>query len=176
MKKIIVAMVLLTNGTIAAAEGPTTIWSHYKAGMTKAEVKAIYERVTPITAECSAVVYPGYESGKLSRIDLEYAIKGTTGTRCADVISESLVAKYGEPHATEREMKLNDCGNPYASGLAGALAGLCEAMTGDEPARYTYRRWINDGIEITLKRDASSETIWWLAYRPAVKADVKAKL
>jgi hypothetical protein len=154
------------------------LWNNTTVGMSKAQVKALYPKnVVELGDGCFADLDFDYEKGGLQQVSLEWSAKDRN-KRCADVVVQSLFAKYGKPKLEDREVQLTDCGNPYAGGVAGFLAAFCDAAGGDEPRYYNYSRWFIDGIEITLKLNSASETEWWLVYRLAVgpSKDAASKL
>ena len=157
---------------------PLLLWNNIQAGITKAEFKALWpKRTTPLGDGCFADIGAGFSRGKLDSVSLEWSARDTS-KRCADVISRSLHSKYGEPAAISSDVQIGDCGNSHAGGLAGALAGLCEGLGGEDPKTNLYYRWISDGVEITLKRSANNEWQWSIEYRQAVESSevVKNKL
>ncbi|SLK12992.1 hypothetical protein SAMN06295987_1241 [Novosphingobium mathurense] len=139
-----------------------------RVGMTKAEVKALYpKRLVPLSEGCHAVVSTEYGTKGLTRVNLEWSIRDDSTKKCGEMVTNTLLEKYGEPSASEREIKENDCGSQYASGLAGKLAALCKSMGGEGPEYFQYHRWLIDGIEITIKVDAKADDPhWWAVYRP----------
>lgn len=164
---IIAAQIAAASASPGSSDG-RMIWNDLHADMTKAEVKSLYPKnSTELGEGCYADINPRYNKGKLDQVNLEWSTKDDN-QRCADVVYATLSAKYGQPALNETQIKANDCGNGNAGGIAGAMAGICEAMGGGEPDHYTFHRWFHDEIEITLKRDSENDYQWWLVYRPQV--------
>jgi hypothetical protein len=163
--------ILLAAVAQAAASPPgnTLLWNNVHAGISKADFKALWpKRTTPLGDGCFADVGAEFSRGRLETVTLEWSAKDTS-KRCGDVVSRSLHSKYGEPVALASDVEVGDCGNSYAGGLAGALAGLCEGLGGEDPKTSKYYRWVADGVEITLKRSADNEWQWSIKYRPALQ-------
>lgn len=169
-------MIAILLASAAAAQGQAlpsegmVLWNNIRAGISKAEFKALWpKRTTALADGCFADVGADFNRGKLETVKLEWSANDTN-KRCADVVSASLHGKYGEPVALASDVELRDCGNEYASGLAGALAGLCKSLGGEEPKTSRLYRWVRDGIEITFKRSGDNESEWYLVYRAAVSS------
>lgn len=169
MKKFVALMAGLLISTPVHA---TTLWGGLSEGMSKAEVKALYpKRSTLLMEGCGADISPEYQKGKLTAVGLEYASKSEA--RCGEIITQTLIEKYGEPLAIETEIERNSCGSTYEGGVSGLLASLCKASGGDAPREIVYRKWEVDGVEVALKRYTDDEKTWWLIYRPVVKGDAE---
>jgi hypothetical protein len=163
---ILLAVALIQAET--SPDGRLVLWNNLRAGMSKAEFKALWPvRRTELGDGCFADIGAEFNRGKLEAVTLEYIVKDNE--RCADVVSSSLASKYGEPVAIASDTQVGSCGNEYAGGLAGALAGLCKGLGGEDPKTSRIYRWIKDGVEITFRRSTENEYEWYLVYRAAVQ-------
>lgn len=160
-------------------QAPTLIlWNNLYSGMSKAQFKSLWPKLRTALGEgCFADIGAGFSHGKLESVTLEWS-GSDTNKRCAEVVSGSLHTKYGKPRALAQDVEVGDCGDSSGGGLFGALSALCEGMGGEDPTSTKYYRWVNDGVEITLKRNLGSEALWWLEYRAAIEPskDVSNKL
>lgn len=159
---------LLVATPVMAQDAPVKLWGNITAGMTEAEVKALYKfpkqgLIGPdsfrfpieITEKCDATVEPKYE--RIEKVDRVRKVK-LEGTNCSATVRDGLIAKYGEPVSTDDTTK---------------AASRMQAKLGTG-VQEIVERWVKDGVEIKLVRRPTHMDIWEFHYSPATVANAAA--
>lgn len=167
---------LLVAGALtgAAPEQPLRLWNNLYVGMTKPEFKALYPKLrTELGGGCQADVSADFNRVGLERAKLEWSTRDEHD-RCAEVVAQSLVAKYGPAQSHTADFSSGGSCGSATGGLAGALSSLCKASGGEDPVANRYYTWLSEGVLITLKVEARRNDRWWLRYEAAVVASADA--
>ena len=168
MMKMTMTIAALMAAAPAMAQEPVKLWGNISAGMTEAEVKALYKfpkqgLIGPdsyrfeidITDKRDATVEPKYE--RIAKVDRVRKVK-LEGTNCSATVRDGLIAKYGEPVSSDDTTK--------ATNRVQARFG-----TGDQEI---VERWINTGVEIKLVRKPTHMDVWEIHYSPVAVVNASA--
>lgn len=137
---------------------PPFLWGPLRAGMTKAEVKAIQPlKTVKLNETCSGLLSFSYRKGRLNEVEMTSA--STTLGECLTLMEKSLEAKYGDHPKRETKYTRGYCG------YSGTVASLCRAMGGDKLVKHTFSQWAKDGVIVTLElTDVDND--WTITYSP----------
>lgn len=173
MKLTVVAVALL--GVVSPVQAKT-LWNNLDTNMSQAEVKALYPntgfgKLMPPEIElangCKATVYPQYNGDKmLNEVELDASYE--TDRSCREMVIRTMEDKYG-PVQNVRE-KVRDKTKDVSSCYSGRRSTTCEIKTDVNVEVRTYRSWIVDGVEITLRTTSKDDAVWKLVYRIAPEA------
>jgi hypothetical protein len=150
--KIPIAIALLACASAASAGSP--LWQNIEAGMTPAQVQALYPagegkkdkwivRNVEVAPKCKANVDIFYKDGRVIRVML-YGKREWFGS-CGDTLHAALLAKYGEPVSKEDKATANQ------RNLKLAVDELI---------------WSREGVLVRFNRDNSSNNVlpWTMEY------------
>ena len=98
----------------AIAQDTVTLWQNLKAGMSKAEVTALYPTgKVSLTPQCEAKVSGQYRKGLLTGVVLKFGDlmaagkkEWNQGLECQKTVRASIVARYGDPAEVGRRVDL----------------------------------------------------------------------
>jgi len=155
------------------------LWNNLRAGMSKAEVTALYpKRRIPLSQGCNAALDFNFWDG-LSDIQMEWSVYDDENTACGVSVLNSLVKKYGDPDdvtiVTKIEVDDGTCGG--LANFGKKLRSFCNSQPLSEPSvkRKIVRQWERQGVTMILRMDADKEAPrkWHLSYEPTEKPVIK---
>jgi hypothetical protein len=150
------------------------LWQNVTVGMTREQVQAAQpSRQVSLGEGCFARLTWTYERRQVQRLTMTNT-SNDTRENCPAVITQAMRDRYGEPLDAVTETRRNDCGNPYARGIAGTLAQICRSSGGETPYEVTTRAWRTGNVTILLTRESNAPTKWSLVYRYTEPADTPA--
>jgi len=166
--KLLLAGALLISAAQASAE---PLWNDIEAGMTRAQVEALYPsraRGTPrsardgwhsrndseiraaLTPDCGAKVLILYNrEGRVTEVQLSNSLRPPSCT--ADLIQAGLLARYGEPlQSGTTSESVNNSLNAFRPSYISV--------------GYQTSTWVKDGVSVTLRIEGGDGANWSVRY------------